>query len=291
MPIAATSMLRRHWRGAPPRSARDESGASRPGRGRSAPRDTLHRRRHVPDAPCDIDRRHRPALDNAAPIAEHRPPSANGSPAMTRSELRARVAIATSLSKADAAAAAGVVFSTIADARGETVTIAGFGKFATRDRAARSGRNPHGPARRSPSRRAGRLSSRPARPCATPSTHSVARAIPRNPRPVVAASTRQAYAVAIGVFRCVGFEAPALPCRLRVVDRRSGPCGQQPPAIRFASSAVSPSAAPRRPDSATFVSEVNAQPCTHPLRRRIHALCLPDATCRRPAIRRVYPTA
>ena len=62
---------------------------------------------------------------------------------MTRTELSARVA-ATSLSKADAAAAAGAVFSTIADAlaRGETVTVAGFGKFATRDRAARTGRNP-----------------------------------------------------------------------------------------------------------------------------------------------------
>ena len=49
-----------------------------------------------------------------------------------------------SLSKADAAAAAGAVFSTIADAlvRGETVTIAGFGKCAAQDRAARTGRNP-----------------------------------------------------------------------------------------------------------------------------------------------------
>ena len=45
---------------------------------------------------------------------------------MTRTELSARVAAATSLSKADAAAAAGAVFSTIADAlaRGETVAIA-----------------------------------------------------------------------------------------------------------------------------------------------------------------------
>ena len=63
---------------------------------------------------------------------------------MTRSELGARVAAVTSLSKADAAAAAGAVFSAIADAlaRGEAVTIAGFGKFTTRDRAARTGRNP-----------------------------------------------------------------------------------------------------------------------------------------------------
>ena len=63
---------------------------------------------------------------------------------MTRSELRARVADATALSKADAAAAAGAMFSAIADAlaRGETVTVAGFGKFTTKDRPARAGRNP-----------------------------------------------------------------------------------------------------------------------------------------------------
>ena len=61
---------------------------------------------------------------------------------MTRSELCARAAAATSLSKA--AAAVGALFSAIADAlaRGETVTVAGFGRFTTRDRAARTGRNP-----------------------------------------------------------------------------------------------------------------------------------------------------
>ena len=63
---------------------------------------------------------------------------------MTRSELRARLAAATSLSKADAAAAVGAMFSAIADAlgKGETVTVAGFGNFTTRDRAACVGRNP-----------------------------------------------------------------------------------------------------------------------------------------------------
>ena len=87
-----------------------------------------------PDAPSD----------NAARIVEHPPSSADRRPAMTRSELRARVAAAASLSKADAAVAAGAVFSAIADAlaRGETVTVAGFGKFTTRDRPARAGRNP-----------------------------------------------------------------------------------------------------------------------------------------------------
>ena len=61
---------------------------------------------------------------------------------MTRSELCARVAAATSLSKA--AAAVDALFSAIADAlaRGEAVTVAGFGRFTTRDRAARTGRNP-----------------------------------------------------------------------------------------------------------------------------------------------------
>ena len=63
---------------------------------------------------------------------------------MTRLELCARVASATSLSKADAAAAADAVFSAIADAlaRGETIAVAGFGKFTARDRPARAGRNP-----------------------------------------------------------------------------------------------------------------------------------------------------
>ena len=62
----------------------------------------------------------------------------------TRTELCARVAATTSLPKADVAAAAGALFSAIADAlaRRETVTVAGFGKFTTRDRPARTGRNP-----------------------------------------------------------------------------------------------------------------------------------------------------
>ena len=55
---------------------------------------------------------------------------------MTGSELCARVAARSSLSKADVAAALGAL------AEGETVTVAGFGKFAARTRAARQGRNP-----------------------------------------------------------------------------------------------------------------------------------------------------
>ena len=61
---------------------------------------------------------------------------------MTRTELCARVAAATSLSNADAAAAAGAVFQAVTDALAETVTVAGFGKFTARDRPARQGRNP-----------------------------------------------------------------------------------------------------------------------------------------------------
>ena len=63
---------------------------------------------------------------------------------MTRSELCARVAARSSLSKADAAAALGALTSTIADAlsEGEIVTVADFGKFEARSRAARQGHNP-----------------------------------------------------------------------------------------------------------------------------------------------------
>ena len=63
---------------------------------------------------------------------------------MNRSELTSNVAAGASLSKSDAASAVRAVFATIADAlaRGETVTIAGFGTFSTRHRPARDGRNP-----------------------------------------------------------------------------------------------------------------------------------------------------
>lgn len=63
---------------------------------------------------------------------------------MNKHELASHVAVGTSVTTADAERLIGVVFSAIADAlaRGESVTIAGFGKFATRNRAARTGRNP-----------------------------------------------------------------------------------------------------------------------------------------------------
>lgn len=63
---------------------------------------------------------------------------------MNRSELCARIAARSPLSRADAATAVDAVVSAIADAleRGEAVNIAGFGKFSTNHRTARKGRNP-----------------------------------------------------------------------------------------------------------------------------------------------------
>ena len=63
---------------------------------------------------------------------------------MNKSELSARVAEAASMSRAEADTALSVMCSTIAEAlaAGETVSIAGFGTFSTRRRAARQGRNP-----------------------------------------------------------------------------------------------------------------------------------------------------
>ena len=63
---------------------------------------------------------------------------------MNRTELCARIAARSSLSRADAASAVDAVVSAISDAleSGEVVNIAGFGRFSTRRRAARQGRNP-----------------------------------------------------------------------------------------------------------------------------------------------------
>ena len=63
---------------------------------------------------------------------------------MNRTELSARIAARSSLSRADAATAVDAVVSAIAEAlaSGEEVSIAGFGKFTVRHRPARQGRNP-----------------------------------------------------------------------------------------------------------------------------------------------------
>ena len=63
---------------------------------------------------------------------------------MKKSDVSSQVASQASLSRADADAAVTAVFSAISDAlaRGETVTITGFGTFSTKSRPARQGRNP-----------------------------------------------------------------------------------------------------------------------------------------------------
>lgn len=63
---------------------------------------------------------------------------------MNKSELVSAVAKETNLSKKDAEAAVNAVTSTIttALAGGEKVQLVGFGTFETRERAARTGKNP-----------------------------------------------------------------------------------------------------------------------------------------------------
>ena len=63
---------------------------------------------------------------------------------MTKSELSTQVAAQASLTKASADAAVNAVFSAITEAlaKGEAVTLTGFGTFSTRKREARQGRNP-----------------------------------------------------------------------------------------------------------------------------------------------------
>ncbi|MCF6095033.1 HU family DNA-binding protein [Microaerobacter geothermalis] len=63
---------------------------------------------------------------------------------MNKTELIAKVAEATQLTKKDATKAVEAVFNSIADSlqAGEKVQIIGFGNFETRERAARKGRNP-----------------------------------------------------------------------------------------------------------------------------------------------------
>ena len=58
---------------------------------------------------------------------------------MNKTELASSVATRTSITRATAESAVAAVFATIAEAlaRGEKVSIAGFGTFATRSRPAR----------------------------------------------------------------------------------------------------------------------------------------------------------
>jgi len=63
---------------------------------------------------------------------------------LNKSDMVSRVAIRTSLSKAEAATAVDGVFEAIQDAlaRGNSVALTGFGTFSVRTRPARAGRNP-----------------------------------------------------------------------------------------------------------------------------------------------------
>ncbi|MDF9715061.1 HU family DNA-binding protein [Nocardioides sp. ChNu-153] len=63
---------------------------------------------------------------------------------MNKKELVDQVAEATGLGKGEAESAANAVFDAIgkALAAGDKVAVAGFGTFETRERAARTGRNP-----------------------------------------------------------------------------------------------------------------------------------------------------
>ena len=63
---------------------------------------------------------------------------------MNKSELSSRIASQGGLPRASANSAVDAFFDTVRDAlaNGERVTLAGFGTFSTRDRAARKGRNP-----------------------------------------------------------------------------------------------------------------------------------------------------
>ena len=63
---------------------------------------------------------------------------------MNKSDIVARVAGRTSLSKAQAQDALDAVLEVIRDglSNGDTITLIGFGTFSTKSRAARTGRNP-----------------------------------------------------------------------------------------------------------------------------------------------------
>ena len=63
---------------------------------------------------------------------------------MKKSDIAAHVARQASVPKATAKSAVNAVFDAVGDAlaRGETVTLRGFGTFAAKSREARTGRNP-----------------------------------------------------------------------------------------------------------------------------------------------------
>ncbi len=136
---------------------------------------------------------------------------------MTRSELIARVAARSSLSKTEAVAALDALTSTIANALAEreTVTVAGFGKFEARSRAARQGRNPRTgapvdvPAARVPSFKAAKALRDALNPCEPSPVDS-------NPDLVPAARTRHSSAFATAPRRQATAAMRQCPTRDRV---------------------------------------------------------------------------
>ena len=63
---------------------------------------------------------------------------------MRKADIAAQVADRASLTKAEAKRAVNAVFEVIREAlgSGDTVSVTGFGRFSTKDRPARTGRNP-----------------------------------------------------------------------------------------------------------------------------------------------------
>ena len=91
----------------------------------------------TPTPPPDPGGPHSPgALDNSARIVEHRRPDAHPRQFVNRTELCARIAARTLLSRANAATGLAAIVSTIADAlvRGQAVGIVGFGNFTATHR-------------------------------------------------------------------------------------------------------------------------------------------------------------
>ena len=196
---------------------------------------------------------------------------------MNRSQLSSRVAAAPALTKAGADAAVSAAFSTIAGALAgsDAVAFAGFGTCATRTRPAREGTNPA-------------------------AGESIAVAASKSPAFKAGKKLREEEAARDGQRREASDarERAALVSEGRLVRAVQASRSTAPPMHgtcdascwldldRFLLSDDS-----RARHAATFVAEVNVERSTNLVRRRIHALRLPETTCRRAAIRRTCQTA
>ena len=218
-------------------------------------------------------------LDKPGRIVEHRPPTAHRKKAVNRSDLVARIAARSSLSRADAATAVTAVVSVIADAlaRSEDVNIAGFGKFGTRDRSAHRAQ--------SPDRRGGSVlppagcrPSRPARLFASRSAGSIHIDVARLPPLATPTSSnshdllpRHRHAFAAVARRCTGVESQPLPRRLRLVGSRN-PCSRHR-RTESPLTSLSPWPGPDRPRprTATFGAESSRRDSIEPSQLRSSA--------------------